>query len=116
MTLSSSGMSADLSRLAACRAGPECQPHLPIPTLLRLVSSLTGLSSLPCLQTGGDLASFFLVAVSSLHESRARPVEVPFQKQHRVKKELRRPQTCCVTQGSGFTSPSLSFLVYKMGQ
>lgn len=34
----------------------------------------------------------FTFAVSSLHESRARPVEVPFQKQHRVKKELQRAE------------------------
>lgn len=61
MTLSSSGMSADLSRPAACRAGPECQPHLPIPTLLRSVSSLTGLPRLPCLEAGGSLASFWLL-------------------------------------------------------
>lgn len=88
-SLFSSGMSADLSRPAACRAGPGCQPHLPIPTLLRLVSSLTGLSRLPCRATGGGLASFSLAAVSSLHESRTRPAEVPFQKQHKVKKELR---------------------------
>lgn len=82
-------MSADLSRPAACRASPGCQLHLPIPTLLRLVSSLTGLSRLPYQGTGGGLASFSLAAVSSLHESRTRPAEVPFQKQHRVKKELR---------------------------
>lgn len=108
---------------------PGCCSHSPIPTLLRLVTGLTDLSGLTC--AGGIPASFSLALLfSSLGSSPAyllcawptreqgdaciSPCIEAAQMGRSTRAAFAWPQTCCVTQGSCFTSLSLSFLVYTM--